>query len=97
MITKKDIALQPGEAYRVNMLLGSESPENKPVINIHSRTGKNSQHYIKDFDIKQEITKITTTFTSTEDIEDGTQWIRIHIPENTQDAVLIKGMEIWLE
>jgi len=97
LITKKDINIQPGETYRVNLFIASESPENKPVINIYSRKGKSPQYQIKDLDFKQEITNITTTFTATEDIEDGTQWIRIHIPEKTQEAVMIRGIQIWSE
>jgi hypothetical protein len=50
-VTKQDINIQPGETYKVNLLIGSESPKNKPVINIYSRKGKSPQHQIKNLDI----------------------------------------------
>ncbi len=94
---KKDITLYPKETYRLNLLIGSKDPENNPIVDIRSRKGKTTQHQLKNLKLKPELTQITTTFTTTEDIEEGTQWLRIRIPENTQEPVVIKSMELWLE
>lgn len=94
---KKDITLHPKETYRINLLMGSKDPDNKPIVDIRSRKGKTIQHQLKDLKLKPELTQITATFTTTEDIEEGTQWLRIRIPENTQGPVVIKSMELWLE
>jgi len=97
LITKKDIALEPGAEYTVNFVIGSSNPENKPILSIYSRKGKSPQHQLKDIALSPETTNISSTFVTTEDIEDGTQWLRIDIPENTKDPVLIESVEIWLE
>ena len=78
-------------------MIGSSSPENKPIFSIFSRKGKSPQHRLKDINLSPETTNISSTFVTTEDIEDGTQWLRIDIPENTKDPVLIESLEIWLE
>ena len=97
LITKKDITLEPGAEYTVNFVIGSSNPENKPILSIYSRKGKSPQHQLKDIALSPETTNISSTFVTTEDIEDGTQWLRIDIPENTKDPVLIESVEIWLE
>ncbi|AEE91909.1 O-antigen polymerase [Tepidanaerobacter acetatoxydans Re1] len=95
VITKNDITLEPNTDYMVNLAVGSLNPETKPIFNIFSRKGKNPQHQQSDMGLNPEITNISSTFTTTEDIEDGAAWLRIDIPENTRDAIYIKAVEIW--
>lgn len=97
LILKKDIKLKPSAEYSVNMVIGSNDSDNKLALDIISRKGQSLQHQLKDIDLRPELAGVSSTFVTTEDIEGGTQWLRIDIPENTKDAVLIRGIEIWLK
>ena len=90
-----DIRLEPQESYIVNLYIGSDDPSNKPVVNIRSRKGQTSQNQIKDMELSQEISIISSDFETTEDIKDATQWVRIDIPGKTEAPFFIKGIEIW--
>ncbi len=94
---KKYISLTPKKRYTVNLVMGSDNTESTLTFNIFSDKGKNPQHQLKNITLSHEITNISSTFETTEDIEDGTQWLRIDIPGNTEKAINIKTIEIWLE
>jgi tetratricopeptide (TPR) repeat protein len=94
---KKDISLEPKKWYTVNLVIGSDNTENTPIMNIFSRKGKNPQYQLKNITLSPEIINVGSTFETTEDIEDGTQWVRIDIPGYTEKAINMKSIEIWLE
>ncbi|NLM44840.1 MAG: O-antigen polymerase [Clostridiales bacterium] len=97
LITRKDIFLEPDTVYRLNLFIGCVDTANTPTLKIFSRKGQALQHQMEPINLTSEITNVSSTFKTTQDIVEGAQWIRIDMPENIKDAILIKSMEIWLE
>jgi len=97
LITKSDITLESAAEYVVNLVIGVDNLESKPVLNIYSREGKSFQYQIKDMVLSSGLEQISSNFITTGDIKEATQWLEFHIPGNTIDVVLIKCIEIWLE
>jgi len=97
IITKRDITLEPATKYTVNLVIGSDDSQNKPVLIVYSRKGKNTQHQLNDIVLSSKLQQIRSTFSTTDDIEEENQGVRINILGKQKEPIDIKTIEIWLE
>lgn len=97
MITKRDITLEPATKYTVNLVIGSVDSRNKPVLIVYSRKGKSPQHQLNDIVLSSKLQQIRSTFSTTDDIEEENQGVRINILGKQKEPIDIKTIEIWLE
>lgn len=97
LITKQDISLNPQASYTVKIEAGGNLPKDKISFNIYSREGKNLQHQWKQMELTPQVSEITTSFTTSEDLIEGKQWLRMNLQATPEKHVTLKTIEIWLE
>lgn len=95
MSTKQDISLKPQTSYTVKFEAGGNIPKDKIVFNIFSREGKNPQHQWKEIEFIPQLSEITTSFTTSEDLVEGKQWLRLNIQAAPEKHMILKTIEIW--
>jgi len=95
--TKQDISLKPQNLYTINLQAGGDMPQDKLVLNVFSREGKNPQYQWKEINLSQQLSIMTTTFLTTKDITEGKQWLRLDIQGIPQKQINVKSIEIWEE
>lgn len=93
LVASKDISLKPQTSYTVNIVAGSDMPKGKILFNVLSREGKSPQFQWNDIQLSPQISNLSTSFVTTEDLVEGKQWLRINIqPKSHMD---VKFIEIW--
>lgn len=97
LITKQDISLNPQASYTVKIEAGGNLPKDKISFNIYSREGKNLQYQWKQIELTPQVSEITTSFTTSEDLIEGKQWLRMNLQATPEKHVTLKTIEIWLE
>ena len=95
LLTKQDFSLEPETSYTIKMLASGDIPKDKLVFNIYSREGKSPQYQWKDIELSPDMSNIATSFTTSEDLVEGKQWLRMHISPVPEKHINIKTIEIW--
>ena len=95
LLTKQDFSLEPETSYTIKMLASGDIPKDKLVFNIYSREGKSPQYQWKDIELSPDMSNIATSFTTSEDLVEGKQWLRMHISPVPEKHMNINSIEIW--
>ncbi|MGB4469453.1 MAG: O-antigen ligase family protein, partial [Tepidanaerobacteraceae bacterium] len=97
LVTRQDFSLNPQTSYTINFFVGGDMPGEKIQFYVFSREGENTQHHWKDVQLSSQISNISTSFVTTEDLVEGKQWLRIDIQGASEEPLNVKSIEIWEE
>lgn len=97
LYTRKDFSLKPNTKYKVKLVAGGDMPEDKIRFYVFSREGERTQFQWKKIKLTPGLSELTATFTTTDDIVEGKQWLRMNISAAKENYIQLKAIEIWEE